>query len=88
MMYGYSYANPMMGVGFGMGLMVFWAIVVVVLILVLIRDVRRSGISHTPPNAPPAPQVRDEACEIARARYAKGEITKEQYEDMCRTLST
>lgn len=29
---------------------------------------------------------RDESCEIARNRYARGEITKDEYEEMCRTL--
>lgn len=31
---------------------------------------------------------RDQACDIARNRYARGEITKEQYEEICRTLGT
>lgn len=40
-----------------------------------------------PPTPPAAqPPARDEACEIARGRYARGEIDKAEYEDICKTL--
>jgi putative membrane protein len=42
-----------------------------------------------PQQQPPATQAgatSDEACAIARKRYASGEITKEQFEEICKTL--
>ena len=87
--YGYGgYGNMMDGYG---GLMFgFFALLVLVGIVVLViwavRTMGGSG-SHHAPQGPPAVRPLDDACSIARTRYAKGEITKEQYEEMCSTLS-
>lgn len=77
-----------MMVGFGMGLgggllmVVFW-IVLIVGAVWLARGLFPSG------QQPPASSSRSEASadEILKQRYARGEITKEQYEQMRRDLS-
>ena len=77
-MMGY-YGSSMMGTGFGILMMVFWALVIVGFVLLVIWGIRRMSSSQaTPP--------RDNACDIARARYAKGEITKEEYDEICQRL--
>ena len=77
-MMGY-YGNSMMGTGFGILMMVFWALVIIGIILLVIWGIRRVGSSQM---APP----KDNACEIARVRYAKGEITKEEFDEICQRL--
>ncbi len=61
--------------------LVFWAFIIIGIILLavwLVRNAGRTGLS-----APPS----DLALDVLRARYAKGEITKEQFEEMRRTLA-
>ncbi len=77
-----------MMVGFGMGLgggllMVLFWIVLIVGAVWLARGLFPSG------QQPPASSSRseDSADEILKQRYARGEITKEQYEQMRRDLS-
>ncbi len=88
MMYGYNGyggGGTMMG-GFGGWLfLLFGALVLAGIVLLIVWAVRSMG--GTGHGAPMAPRV-DEACAIAKVRYAKGEITKEQYEEMCRTLGS
>lgn len=88
--YGYGY-GPMMG-GWGWGgwilMAVLWALVIagiVMLVVWLVRAAPRHPGSVGPMSVA-SPQG-DEACNIARARYAKGEITKEQYDEICKTLN-
>lgn len=95
MMRGFGYGYPyMMGGGWwGIVMLVFWLLVIaaiVVLIVWAVRQITGHGQAHgggpgTPPPTATAPP-KDEACEIARIRYAKGEITKEQFEEICRGL--
>lgn len=93
MMYGYGY-GPMMGYGsggwvFGLLMMAFWLLVLVGFIALIVWAVRHAGSgTRNQPPAPPAPKApeRDEACEIARTRFAKGEITQEEFEAICKTL--
>ncbi len=69
----------MWGLGMGLrgvGMLVFWGVVIA---LVVLFARRASGGS--PPAAYP-----DDAEEILRRRFAAGEITREQYEDMRRVL--
>jgi uncharacterized membrane protein len=82
--YGYSggYGNMMGGYGgwiFGLfGLLIL--VVIVLLVVWAVRSISGSAHHHAPlPTA-------DDACTIAKARYAKGKITKEQYEEICKTL--
>jgi uncharacterized membrane protein len=75
---------------FAFGLLVLAGIVL--LIVWAVRTMSGQGHDHGhghsgPPVAPtPAPPKVDEACTIARTRYASGEITKDQYEEICKTL--
>jgi putative membrane protein len=88
MMYGYG--NTVGGGGFGMLLMlVFGALLIAGIVLVVVWLVRGpSGTGHPagtmpPPSAP----GHDEAVAIARRRFASGEITKEQYDELMRCLA-
>ena len=54
----------------------FWALVIVGIFL-LIRWIARGA---------PTKAVSDDPLEIARRRYARGEIKKEEYEEIVRTL--
>ncbi len=59
----------------------FWALIIagiVLLVIWLVRNVGRSGLSSPSSN---------EALEVLKTRYAKGEITKDQYEEMRRVLA-
>ncbi len=87
MMYGYGrgYGYSMMdGFGGWMGIvmLLFWLLVIAGIVVLIIWAVKVLGGSRGPGRV----GGRDQACEFARMRYAKGEITKEQYEEICQTL--
>lgn len=92
MMRGYGYGYNMMGGGwFGIVAAIFWLLViagVVVLIVWGIRQLSSGAHGHrTPGTGYYAEQGRqDDACNIARTRYAKGEISREEYAEICRNL--
>jgi putative membrane protein len=58
-------------------MLLFWALIIAG-IVVLVRTLSRPNV--------PAQQSSDNALEILRRRYAAGEITKEQFEEMKRIL--
>lgn len=70
----------------GMGLwmflgMVLWVLLLVALILLVVWVVRQfSGVAVSPPPR------EDSALEILRKRYARGEISKEEFEEKKRDL--
>ena len=65
--------------GFGLLAMAVWALIVVLLVLVVVRFVRhQSQHPATPTGADPL--------DIAKARYAKGEIDKSQFEQLKKDL--
>jgi putative membrane protein len=63
-----------MGLGI-LCMVIFWAMVIGLIIWAVRRNDNRHGNSSG-----------DSAMEIARQRYAKGEITKEQFEQMKKDL--
>ena len=71
-----------MGLGGGVLMVLFWVVLIVGGVW-LVRSVFTSG------QQPPVSSTRSEpsADEILKQRYARGEITKEQYEQMRRDLS-
>jgi uncharacterized membrane protein len=91
--------NGMMGGGwFGAALMGFVSVLfVVAVVMLIVMLVRRAG-GHGPmmmhgmqhgamgPMTPPV-SAHDEAVQIARRRFAAGEITKEQFDEMMKALS-
>lgn len=82
---GYGGYGTMMG-GFGGWLFLLFGMLVVVGIILLIVWMVRSmaGAQHPGPGVRPA----DDACSIAKVRFAKGEISKEQYDEICKTLGS
>jgi putative membrane protein len=82
----------MMG-GFGLGGMLFggllmlgfWVLVIVGVIW-LVATLARGSSASAPGTNTAAPAAGPTALDIVKARYAKGEITKEQYEEMRRDL--
>jgi uncharacterized membrane protein len=93
--YGRGYSG-MMGYGGGSWLydLFFFAFAVLILagiILLIVWAVRAISGGHGAGSAgtgtPAQPgATQDEACAVARKRYASGEISKEQYEEICKTL--
>lgn len=89
--YGRGYEG-MMGGGWFSGLLFFaFAVLILAGIVLLIVWAVRSisgghGSGQQPGPGGSAGAAQDEACAIARKRYASGEITKEQYEEICKTL--
>ncbi len=84
----------MHGFGFGWGGMIFgglltllfW-VVVIALVVFAVRALSRSGSGRaTPPAGSPGPAP-DQALEILRERYARGEITKDEYTSMRQDLT-
>lgn len=63
----------------GLTMLAFWGLLIVgVVFLVRLLDRKE---------APPAVPTPESALDIVRRRYAAGELTREQYEQMCRDLS-
>lgn len=61
--------------------LVFWALIIAGIVFLVVwfaRNAGRTGLSAS---------SSDPALEILKSRYAKGEITKEQFEEMRRTLA-
>lgn len=91
------WGNPYGGGGaFGWGAMMamslFGLLVVIGIVLLIVWAVRSGGHQHTQgyyrqhPPQQPQQQQRDAALDAARERYARGEITREQYAEIVRDL--
>jgi putative membrane protein len=80
-----NYYGHMGGIGFGFGwifMLIFWALIIVA-IFALIRGFSGRGCWHKLDETKPK---RNDALEILRVRYAKGEINKEDFEKMKKDL--
>ncbi|MEA5113975.1 MAG: SHOCT domain-containing protein [Geobacteraceae bacterium] len=75
MMYGYQGGMGWMVLG-----LVFWVAVIAGIVLLVLWIVGKSGKGK-------GEQAEDTALGILNKRYARGEITKEQYEEMKRDIS-
>ncbi len=77
MMGGYGF--PMMGIGMGFGMIIFWVLIIAGGVW-LVQSLSHGAGSNavTPPGESPF--------EILKRRYAKGEITKDQFDQMKRDL--
>ena len=76
MMYGWPGTGVVGGILGVIGMLLFWALIILGIVW-LVKAVSRSG-SH--------PVEHESALDIARKRYARGEITKEQFEQIKRDL--
>lgn len=87
MMYGYGY-----GLGHGLGfsfigsifMLIFW-VALIWLIVAMVRGGHRCGI-HGCGMGVGEEKGKDSAIDILRERYAKGEISKEEFEEKSQTL--
>lgn len=68
----------MMGFGMMGGMLVFWVIIIVLAVL-LVKGLFSSNGTHARDKATTAKQILDE-------RYARGEITQEQYQTMVKDI--
>jgi putative membrane protein len=68
----------MMGFGMMGGMLVFWVIIIVLAVL-LVKGLFNSNSNRSRDNAVTATQILDE-------RYARGEITQEQYQMMVKDI--
>lgn len=69
---GYNMMNA--GFGWGMFMMLFWVVIIVLIVVLVIRGIGGTGTTSSTKN--------DDALEIAKKRYAKGEITKTEFEQI------
>lgn len=93
MMWGWGTNGGTFGAGswIGMGLMmVFMALIVIGGILLLVWLIRAAAPPYggypQGPYQQPYQTQRDDALETARRRYANGEITKDEFEEIKKTL--
>lgn len=81
----------MMGNGWGMGWMwLFWPLIILVIVLLVVLLVRGTTPRTPGPGGEAAPSRpeggRSRAQEILDERYARGELTDEEYEERLRHL--
>lgn len=92
MMGGYGYGNGygnMMGGGFGLLMMLFFGALIIAGIVVLVMWAARSSSGHGHPGGVTGTSSvagHDEAIAIVKRRLASGEITKEQFDEIMRSL--
>jgi putative membrane protein len=75
MMYGYHY-----GMGWMLVSLVFWILLIAGAVLLVLWIIGKSGRGTRV-------RVEESALDILKKRYARGEITKEQYEEMKKDIS-
>jgi putative membrane protein len=82
MWHGWMHGAGGWGPGMGLMMFLFWILVVAGVVL-LAWFVASLGRRAQPPPSPPGPET---ALEVLRKRYARGEVTREQYQEMKRDL--
>ncbi len=75
MMYGYHY-----GMGWMLISLVFWILLIAGAVLLVLWIIGKSGRGARA-------RVEESALDILKKRYARGEITKEQFEEMKKDIS-
>lgn len=80
---GFMFGLPFVG---GIGMLLFWLLIIVGVVW-LISTLASHNATPMVTNAPAAPMV-ESPLDILKRRYAKGEINKEQYEEMKSTLGS
>jgi putative membrane protein len=80
---GMMFGFPFIG---GIGMLLFWLLIIVGAVW-LISALASHNASPMATNAPAAPMV-ESPLDILKRRYAKGEINKEQFEEMKSTLGS
>ncbi len=81
--FGFGWGGMILG---GLMMLLFWGVIIALIVLAL-RALSRSGSGRTTPPAGPSGQAGDQALEILRERYARGEITKDEYTTMRQDLT-
>jgi putative membrane protein len=77
----------MMGFGFGFPFMfIFWILIIGLVIWAVIQLANRSGGGQSSNHYPQLTSQQEDALEVLKKRYARGEITKSEYEEMRRDL--
>jgi uncharacterized membrane protein len=89
MMYGQGYSGyGLMGGWLAPMVMLFFGLLLLAAaVLLVIWAVRSTGRSHPVGSPTPPSSSHEEAVGIAKKRLASGEITREQYEEIVRTLA-
>jgi putative membrane protein len=84
----------MHGFGFGWGGMIFGGLltllfwgVIIALVFFVVRALSRSGSGQASSSASSPGQAPDRALEILRERYARGEISKDEFNSMRQDLT-
>ena len=85
MMWGQGFSWGWMFFG-GFMMILFWGSIIALIVLA-VRGLTGSGSGSSTANAAPA-NTSGSALRILKERYARGEVTKEEYEEMRRDLET
>jgi len=89
MVYGGSWGGRAFGLLWLLGGLLFLVLVVVLVVLAIRHLTRMNPPSHGPwsaPLAPPPPNARPEPLDILRERFARGDITLDEFETAKRAL--
>jgi putative membrane protein len=87
MMWDAGWTTGMWGGWFGMAMMGFFSLLILVgVVLIVVWIVRSFGHGESTPQGPASSEPGDTAVAIARERFARGEITREELDSILQTL--